>query len=413
MTTVKVVSSTNSKDADVEDRALKPPEEHWLLSRLTLMWIAPLVWKGSSRPLTVADLPRAPRFLHSDPLLEDGARIWDEECKAAAAEGRKPRLLKAMGMGVAGQELTVSFVMNFTSGLFNSVARPLLLRYAVRALNPYSASTGTAVALAAALVGCLMAESYLNVQGRHLVGNSASHRIGSAVQYLIARKAIALQAGAANEGKETTLFGKDIGMTVELARILAMIELALGALLGGLPVLFWTAGASGLVGLAVMLSVFVLSGKFARRMKGYQATQMKRAERTTQITREIIDGAKVVKMMRWEEAYLQHITDAREAELVEIKKLRLCQILIGQLGRGGPNLAVVVTCVVYAYAYSLRAEVVLPIVALFQALRIPFIALPFGVQVRHAPHCGTTPQPPPRSPRSPPSPPCCRRDLPC
>ena len=63
-------------------------------------------------------------------------------------------------------------------------------------------------------------------------------------------------------------------------------------------------------------------------------------------------------MMRWEDAYLKHITTARQAELVEIKQLRLCQIVIGQLGRAGPNLAVVCTCIVYAYAYSLKAEVI-------------------------------------------------------
>ena len=90
---------------------------------------------------------------------------------------------------------------------------------------------------------------------------------------------------------------------------------------------------------------------------------------------------KVVKLMGWEEAYLSHICGKRSVELRHLRKYRVIMNIVEQIGRASPIIATVSTCIAYASTGTLSADVVMPIMSLFQSLRVPFIMLPMTIQI--------------------------------
>jgi hypothetical protein len=90
-----------------------------------------------------------------------------------------------------------------------------------------------------------------------------------------------------------------------------------------------------------------------------------------------VAGAKVVKMMVWEEAYIERIGNARQDELMHQRRFRSLQVTSTALGRGSPMIAAALTFVVYSRFHPLTPEVVFPALQVFQSLRLPFILLPF------------------------------------
>ena len=134
-----------------------------------------------------------------------------------------------------------------------------------------------------------------------------------------------------------------------------------------------------MAGLAVMLLTLVLTGLVGKDVKPAQAKMLEASEGTAAVTREIVESAKLIKMMLWEELYLEHVCAKRAVELRHIRRYRLLINGVVMIGRGSPIIATAVTLVVYSASGTLRADVAFPIIAIFQALRAPFIMLPLMV----------------------------------
>lgn len=266
------------------------------------------------------------------------------------------------------------------SGLLNAVARPLLLQAAIRSMDP-AVPLSHGLGVAGGLAVTLFFETWSKTQGIHLAGDLAVLRASSAAMYLISLKAGRLETGSASEGVEQTLLGKDIIGVAEMARYLPMLLIALSSLVGGLIVLFLTAGLSGGVGVLVMFSTLLVSMPLGRKAKEWQAAMLKASESTTGVTREILDGVKVVKFMGWEAAYLEHVGRRRAVELGFLRLYRTAINIVVQIGRASPVVATLATCLVLGATAPLRADVVLPIISLFQSLRVPFIMLPMAMQI--------------------------------
>ena len=238
---------------------VKPsPDNHWLPSRMTQMWMVPIVWRAKFGKIALEDLPGPPARLKADPAYEAAATLWDAECVRARAVSMPPRLIRALWYEVAKEEIQVGCSLLILSGLLSAVARPLLLRYAIRSMDPEEASMGTAMGYAAALSVCLFFENWTLNQGKYETSIVGALRVVSCMQYLVARKAIALQAGAVSEGKEATLVGGDLIPLVDMWKPLPVMFMAMTALVAGLVMLFYTAGASGFIKVLVMVVTYFL-----------------------------------------------------------------------------------------------------------------------------------------------------------
>ena len=157
--------------------------------------------------------------------------------------------------------------------------------------------------------------------------------------------------------------------------------MGVASLIGGICfLLIVDVGAVALTGLGMMVAVLIVSSKLAAQSKGYSKAMLGAADATVGALREMVDGAKVVKLQSWEPSYRDLIQRRREAELEHLRKIRLVTVVTMGMGRASPILANLVTFVVlFLTTGNFSAAVVLPTMQVFQSLRVPFIVLPMGL----------------------------------
>ncbi|KAL1500520.1 hypothetical protein AB1Y20_013176 [Prymnesium parvum] len=369
-------SASSTRCAPPEPK--RSPDDHWMLSRALLVWFAPVAWYGASHTIGASDLPAAPSSMQGHSIHAPAEELWAAELARGRSPG--PNFLKGVAAQLAGAQFALGVVLLLISGALQSVARPLLLQQAVRYMSP-DTSLEAGLGIAACLLVCLWAESWSKVQGIWLSGDIAILRTCSSAMQLVTLKAARLRPGAANEGSEQTLLGMDMIGSAEWARFLPMGVMGISSLLGGVVVLLYTTGPSGLVGIAVMCCTLVASGPIGKRAKKENRLMLEAAENLSVVMREIVEGVKVVKMMGWEEAYLVLLSEKRRKELTHVRLNRILIALVVQLGRASPILATTATCIVFAYLGDLRIDIVTPVVSIFQSLRVPFIMLPMSMQI--------------------------------
>lgn len=61
---------------------------------------------------------------------------------------------------------------------------------------------------------------------------------------------------------------------------------------------------------------------------------------------------------------------AWQVELLHLKRYRFIFNIVINLGRASPVIATVVTCIVFSVTSTLRADVVLPVISLFQVITL-------------------------------------------
>ena len=196
----------------------------------------------------------------------------------------------------------------------------------------------------------------------HRGGGVAPTLMASASMHLIGRKAVSLATGQGVAGQETALLGNDIIRSATMLMFLPVVAMATASLVGG--VIFLLAvdvGPIALSGLCVMACVLVGTGRLAARSKTHSQNMLREAEYTVGALREMVEGAKVAKLMVWEMAYAELVKRRRSCELVHLRRQRMVTVVIMGMGRASPILANCVTFVVlYLATGKLEAAVVFP-----------------------------------------------------
>ena len=355
------------------------PDDANFISRNLMSWATTLAVMGSRRPITEEDLPGVPSCMKMDEIERRAIQLWNEELEKRGTDAKIYRVLWKLSRKTYLQGL---FLLAL-SGIMNALVRPLLLMYSVRALDPSVATLEAAMGWAAALGLVLFIENWSKARGMMICSHVGVLRACAACMQLLTLKAVRMRAGSSNEGSEQTLIGADMVGSAEFAVFLPFAVLGVLSLVCGVIVLCVTTGATGLAGLAVMFLTLLVSGPFAKQAKMRQKAQKTAAERLLACTREVLDGVKVVKMMGWEEAYAKRLKTLRTFELKELTAYRMRIMSVVQLGRAAPPLGVLCTVAAYSAAHGgrLRADVIFPVLSVFQTLRLPFVMLPLVVNL--------------------------------
>ena len=130
-----------------------------------------------------------------------------------------------------------------------------------------------------------------------------------------------------------------------------------------------------------MVLCILVSGKLSKMAKGHISSAYGAADARINVMREIVDGAKVVKFMVWEEAYLDRLDRRRVAELGFHRKFRALQVCCIAIGRSSPMLGATVAFIVYSRFFELTTATILPALSIFQSLRLPFIIPGHGPRI--------------------------------
>ncbi|KAG6856149.1 hypothetical protein H0H87_007054 [Tephrocybe sp. NHM501043] len=145
----------------------------------------------------------------------------------------------------------------------------------------------------------------------------------------------------------------------------------------GIGLLIGNLGYSALVGLAVMIfgipfqAILVLI-MFKQRDKGVKIT-----DNRVQLTTEVLQGIRLIKMYAWEEFYASEIEKLRAGEIAALRKISWASsILIASISFV-PSIATVLTFITYsATGHELNVATVFTSLQLFTIIRIPFLVFP-------------------------------------
>ncbi|KAJ4477282.1 hypothetical protein J3R30DRAFT_3657757 [Lentinula aciculospora] len=85
-------------------------------------------------------------------------------------------------------------------------------------------------------------------------------------------------------------------------------------------------GWSAFVGLAMIIILFPVPGYFTKLLQSRQKTKMKKTDARIGVVTETLSVLRMVKFFGWESLMNDRIQDAREEELIYVKKLRLLEL---------------------------------------------------------------------------------------
>lgn len=241
-----------------------------------------------------------PQSLTATPIADlfaDAQADWELECERGRKGG--PNVAFGPGSAVAGRAFCLGQALCALSGLLVTLARPLILRGLLRALptidgsppaySPISWAYGYAIGLAV----CVWLENFTRGFGLFLAGELAPLRFVAATLQLIATKLMKLHVAEGRDGAETSLAGNDLLRLEGLLKITPTAGASFTSLLGGLITLLLTLGPVGLVGLAAMTLVIVITRRISRLGQSAQTMMMRAADERVAVLREILEGAKV------------------------------------------------------------------------------------------------------------------------
>ena len=263
------------------------------ISKVLFLWCGPLALRGWRRPLQRLDIPTTPDAFRSTPLGDmyaDAYADWTEERSRGRRGG--PNVAYGPGRAIAGSAFFLGQYLCGFSGFLVTLVRPLVLRELLRAMPPIDGSppaysVSWAYGLAVALAVVVWLENYTRGLGLFFA---------AATLQLIATKLIRLHVAEGRDGLETSLAGNDLLRLEGLLKLLPTAGASLTSLIGGLIALLLTLGPVGLVGLGLRTLVIGLTRHIAQQGKAVQMAMLKAADQRVNVMREIMEGAKVVKM---------------------------------------------------------------------------------------------------------------------
>ncbi|GAW02588.1 P-loop containing nucleoside triphosphate hydrolase protein [Lentinula edodes] len=106
-------------------------------------------------------------------------------------------------------------------------------------------------------------------------------------------------------------------------------------------------GWSAFVGLATIIILFPIPGYFTKLMQSRQKIKMRKTDARIGVVTETLSVLRMVKFFGWESLMGDRIKDAREEELVYVKKLRLLELASGLSNHVIPLIVMLVTYATY------------------------------------------------------------------
>ena len=138
-------------------------------------------------------------------------------------------------------------------------------------------------------------------------------------------------------------------------------------------------GPSSLAGLVIMVLLIPANGYLSTNMKKYQAKNMKNKDNRMKAMNEVIDGIKVLKLYAWEPSFEQQISDIRNDEVENLKKMSYLSALQTFIFNSTPFLVALASFMSFVLSSPdniLDAETAFVSISYFNIIRGPLNQLP-------------------------------------
>jgi ABC-type multidrug transport system fused ATPase/permease subunit len=404
----------------LEQQQRSPYDVAGFLSRLTFLWMQPLMRLGYSRPLEATDLPPLPWTLRAAQVLE--------ALRAAREKLEARRLLRTTarssgGVGRAGASVGVSahprvtLFQTIRAAFTKTVMAGMALKLsfdALQFLNPMllnaiivfiqnGAGSGTAApsgdgrdpgAATGAratqawegfvYVGLMAAIALLQTAFLHqyfYAMFSLGQQLRTGVTLEIYRKALRLSLTtrqAQSLGTMVNLMSTDAKRLADLCSYGMTIVSGPFQILVAMLLLWQQIGVSVFGGLSVMLASLPINAWLARRGQKLQKALMTVKDSRVSATNESLTGIRMVKYSGWEGEFLQRIRALRDQELGRLFVYMLQQQVFTVLWTGLPLLVSLTSFGMYTGIHGAppSAAAMFTSLSLFSLLRFPLSMIP-------------------------------------
>jgi hypothetical protein len=246
-----------------------------------LCWLWPIVRRGYSTPLQPSDLPTLPEDLLVRHARADGVAWWMQQL----ATGRRPSVLR-MAWGCHRKELVCGLIFSLFYGLINVVLRPWLLKVTIDVVSGTGSNDSSGVAdgvevqlgealrLVLAIGGSLLLEGIVGASSRHYLSDQVGTALFGKTAALIQRKAMLIDGSGSLSVHPSTLIGSDMVRCYEYSKMMALLPMCVGGIVGGFVLLVVTIGVAGIIGISVMILITLLNVELAKRIKKVERLEM-------------------------------------------------------------------------------------------------------------------------------------------
>ncbi|KAJ3089424.1 hypothetical protein HK102_006441, partial [Quaeritorhiza haematococci] len=360
----------------------KPSPEHRssVLSRLSFLWLDPLIRMGNERPLEADDLWE----------LADGDKSHSSNKQYQEVQFSSLFFRLAY---VVRFNLAIQFTFAFTSA-FLGFAGPIfmnrILFYIESPDQPRSVAWVYVVGLFFVSLIKAASDGQIYFNGRRVGTRVRAILVGEIYKKSLRRANGAASVDDSDDGNgeqssQAATMGKIVTlMSVDTERIRTFVSychvmmltplqiiIAISALL---VVLGWPA-VSGMIIMLLTIPATTIIGKWTARV---QTKLMDSTDNRVNIMNEVLNGIRIIKYFAWEPEFIKKILDARNAELRNLIQYYLTEAAGGILWHTSPLLVAWATFVTYTKVagYNLDATTAFTGLALLNALRGPLISFP-------------------------------------
>jgi len=349
------------------------------------------VLKGFKSPLGEEDVPLRPEQCTSKFLVVKAQNEWDKAVEelnlstVSTDEVSPYRVVLKVIWRLHRSDLLVGIILSIIQGLLSTVARPLLLREIILAIEnedglSESELNSRGAALAAGISLCILVEGLLQAHVKQLLSIQLGSRFLSWTMALIHKKSLRVSEEALSKSElvENSIIGNDLVRIYEDWRWMCLLPFIITALIGGVIILGFTLKLSSLVGIGVMAAIVGMNFTLARTIKSVEVKDYKRGDERLAIMKELLEGIKAIKMTAWEYPFQEILSKVRKEETDLIRHFRTLQVSSINLGRSSPALAACFTIItlVAINESDVTAANLFVAMSAFLALRLPLIGIP-------------------------------------
>ncbi|GAA6012116.1 hypothetical protein JCM10207_005134 [Rhodosporidiobolus poonsookiae] len=408
--------------ASFQDAPVMPLAHANWLSKITFLWIQPMLTTGYQRTLVPTDLWRIPETMESGYLADklmanfNKRRAKVEAWNKALEDGSfKPSALRKLGWRIGktfggsgdgkrkvGLAMAISdtfFWTFWSAGVLKVVSDGLLITsplvtralitfgtdayYAHRNIPGYeSPAIGEGIGLSFGLWGMQLAAAFcLHNFFQHSAGTGVLVR--GALIAAIYRKAMVLSGKARTiitNGRLVNHIGTDVSRVDFCAGFFHMSWTAPVQIIVILIILLIEIGPSCLVGIAFLFIMIPPQTWAMKKMFTYRKRAMVWTDKRARLIGELLGGMRVLKFFAWEIPYLSKLQGYRSKELVQIRNLLVSRAATTGVAMSLPTLATVLAFVTYSSTgHDQTAQSIFTSLTLFQLLRMPLMMLPMSL----------------------------------
>jgi len=347
-----------------------PEEQASFWSRLTFLFVTPILIQGFEEPLQGHHLPRIHRRFCAHNVYERWARIWDEEKMKA-----RPSLVRAL-IKTYIWRFQFSVAMELIELIFNFFG-PILMQ----SMITYTSQAHREIKEGLTYVTIMFLSSLFRALSATQTGQVLAG-IGMDVQTAMVCSIYNKSVSSSSRGKYSR--GEIINIQSNDALKIANTSMSLNAiwatpanLIIAIVLLLRTIGTAAFAGMAVLLASIPFNTVVYWALASIRIELLTLTDRRVTLMNEMLQGVRVVKFTCLEEHFKNRVLDVRRQELILLKKQAYWHSMASVVLFIIPILVSVSTFVTYAsMGYILTPAIIFTSVALFNNLRAPLSFLP-------------------------------------